>query len=118
MKANRIPIAIEPAISSQGFRGAAAIGPSVTGGWFPSARGGAADFVSPATGGGVFPFAALGGADGAADFVAGAKPRAPLPMQWLGLEWLFRCLWEPRRRWKRTLRMFRMPLYALFPHGW
>ena len=57
------------------------------------------------------------GLGGTADFVAGAKPRAPLPMQWLGLEWLFRCLWEPRRRWKRTLRMFRMPLYALFPHG-
>jgi len=55
------------------------------------------------------------GLGGTADFVSGAKPRAPRFMQWAGLEWLFRCLWEPRRRWNRTLRMFRMPFYALLP---
>jgi len=55
------------------------------------------------------------GLGGTADFVAGAKPRAPRVMDWLGLEWLFRALWEPRRRWKRTLSMFRMPWYVLLP---
>jgi N-acetylglucosaminyldiphosphoundecaprenol N-acetyl-beta-D-mannosaminyltransferase len=58
------------------------------------------------------------GLGGTADFVAGEKPRAPRLIQWIGLEWLFRCLWEPRRRWRRTLSMFRMPLYALLPRGW
>jgi exopolysaccharide biosynthesis WecB/TagA/CpsF family protein len=53
---------------------------------------------------------------GTADFVAGAKPRAPRLMNWLGLEWLFRLLWEPRRRWQRTAGMLRMPWYALFYH--
>jgi N-acetylglucosaminyldiphosphoundecaprenol N-acetyl-beta-D-mannosaminyltransferase len=53
------------------------------------------------------------GLGGTADFVAGEKPRAPRVLNWLGLEWLYRVLWEPRRRWKRTLSMFRMPYYAL-----
>lgn len=36
-------------------------------------------------------------AGGLFDFIAGAKPRAPLWMQRLGLEWLFRLAQEPRR---------------------
>jgi N-acetylglucosaminyldiphosphoundecaprenol N-acetyl-beta-D-mannosaminyltransferase len=41
--------------------------------------------------------AALLGIGAAFDFVAGTKPRAPLWMQHVGLEWLFRLLTEPRR---------------------
>ena len=41
--------------------------------------------------------AALLGVGAAFDFVAGTKPRAPLWMQRLGLEWLFRLVTEPRR---------------------
>ncbi len=45
--------------------------------------------------------AAVGMGVGAAfDFVAGAQRRAPLWMQRLGLEWLYRLLREPRR-WRR-----------------
>lgn len=35
------------------------------------------------------------------DFIAGSKKRAPLWMQRLGLEWLFRLLQEPARLWRR-----------------
>lgn len=41
--------------------------------------------------------AALLGVGAAFDFVAGAKPQAPLWMQRSGLEWLFRLITEPRR---------------------
>jgi N-acetylglucosaminyldiphosphoundecaprenol N-acetyl-beta-D-mannosaminyltransferase len=41
--------------------------------------------------------AALLGVGAAFDFVAGAKPRAPLWMQRSGFEWLFRLVTEPRR---------------------
>jgi exopolysaccharide biosynthesis WecB/TagA/CpsF family protein len=37
------------------------------------------------------------------DFVAGTKPRAPLAMQQMGLEWLFRFCCEPRRLAKRYI---------------
>jgi exopolysaccharide biosynthesis WecB/TagA/CpsF family protein len=37
------------------------------------------------------------------DFHAGVKPMAPLWMQRLGLEWLFRLSCEPRRLWRRYL---------------
>ena len=37
------------------------------------------------------------------DFHAGTKPMAPLWMQRLGLEWVFRLASEPRRLWKRYL---------------
>ncbi len=53
------------------------------------------------------------GLGGAADFVAGVTRRAPKSVQWLGLEWLFRLAVAPRQRFRRTLRMFRMPYYAL-----
>jgi N-acetylglucosaminyldiphosphoundecaprenol N-acetyl-beta-D-mannosaminyltransferase len=53
------------------------------------------------------------GLGGTADFVAGVTPRAPRFVQWIGLEWLFRLAVAPRQRFRRTLRMFRMPYYAL-----
>jgi N-acetylglucosaminyldiphosphoundecaprenol N-acetyl-beta-D-mannosaminyltransferase len=37
------------------------------------------------------------------DFVAGTVKRAPLWMQKIGLEWLFRFMQEPHRLWKRYL---------------
>ena len=37
------------------------------------------------------------------EFLTGAKKRAPLWMQGLALEWLFRLLSEPRRLWRRYL---------------
>lgn len=55
------------------------------------------------------------GLGGSADFVAGAKPRAPRAIQRIGLEWLFRVITDPRERFGRTLTMFRMPWYALRP---
>jgi len=54
------------------------------------------------------------GLGGTATFVAGGARRAPVWIQWLGLEWLFRAIVEPGR-WRRTLRMFLMPLYAVLP---
>ncbi len=44
------------------------------------------------------------GVGAAFDFIAGEKRHAPLWMQSLGLEWLFRLLSEPRRLWKRYLK--------------
>lgn len=43
------------------------------------------------------------GVGAAFDFHAGAIPQAPVWMQKLGLEWLFRLMTEPRRLWKRYL---------------
>ncbi len=43
------------------------------------------------------------GVGGSFDVVAGVVKRAPLWMQRLGLEWLFRVMQEPRRMWKRYL---------------
>ena len=37
------------------------------------------------------------------DFIAGTKPRAPLFLRRLGLEWVHRLATEPRRLWKRYL---------------
>lgn len=39
----------------------------------------------------------------AIDFAAGSKQRAPLLMQRIGMEWLFRLLQEPGRLWRRYL---------------
>jgi len=47
--------------------------------------------------------AVMFGVGAAFDFVAGAKPRAPLWMQKAGLEWLHRLASEPNRLWKRYL---------------
>ena len=53
---------------------------------------------------------AAGGARGVAlcigaslEFVTGVKHRAPVALQRLGLEWLFRLATEPRRLWRRYL---------------
>jgi N-acetylglucosaminyldiphosphoundecaprenol N-acetyl-beta-D-mannosaminyltransferase len=43
------------------------------------------------------------GVGGTFDLVAGKTRRAPLWMQGMGLEWLFRLLQEPRRMWRRYL---------------
>lgn len=43
------------------------------------------------------------GVGAAFDFHAGTKPQAPVWMQRIGLEWLFRFISEPRRLWKRYL---------------
>ena len=43
------------------------------------------------------------GVGAAFDFHADLKPQAPLWMQNIGLEWLFRLLTEPRRLWRRYL---------------
>jgi N-acetylglucosaminyldiphosphoundecaprenol N-acetyl-beta-D-mannosaminyltransferase len=43
------------------------------------------------------------GVGAAFDFHAGAKPQAPVLIQKLGLEWLFRLSNEPRRLWRRYL---------------
>ena len=43
------------------------------------------------------------GVGGTFDILAGKTQRAPLWMQEVGLEWLFRIIEEPRRMWKRYL---------------
>lgn len=43
------------------------------------------------------------GVGAAFDFHSGLKPQAPIWMQTVGLEWLFRLLTEPRRLWRRYL---------------
>ncbi|MEC4814567.1 MAG: WecB/TagA/CpsF family glycosyltransferase [Scytonema sp. PMC 1069.18] len=43
------------------------------------------------------------GVGGSFDVIAGIKKRAPLWMQEVGLEWLYRLLQEPQRLWKRYL---------------
>lgn len=48
----------------------------------------------------------LVGVGAAFDFLSGEKPRAPLWMQKMGLEWLFRFIIEPKRLW---------PRYRLYP---
>lgn len=51
----------------------------------------------------MFPGTWFLGVGGAIDFLAGAVPRAPLLVQRLGFEWLFRLLVEPRRLARRYL---------------
>jgi len=52
------------------------------------------------------------GLGGTLDFVAGRKRRAPRIVESMGLEWMFRFLCEPNRRFSRTAMMFLMPYYA------
>jgi N-acetylglucosaminyldiphosphoundecaprenol N-acetyl-beta-D-mannosaminyltransferase len=52
------------------------------------------------------------GLGGTLDFVSGRKARAPKWVEFIGAEWLFRFLCEPRARFFRTLKMFKMPFYA------
>ncbi len=44
------------------------------------------------------------GVGAAFDFISGEKSHAPIFLQKLGLEWLFRLCSEPRRLWKRYLK--------------
>jgi N-acetylglucosaminyldiphosphoundecaprenol N-acetyl-beta-D-mannosaminyltransferase len=44
------------------------------------------------------------GVGAAFDFLSGRKRRAPVVLQRLGLEWIFRLVSEPRRLWRRYLR--------------
>ena len=46
------------------------------------------------------------------DFLSGVKSRAPKWIEFIGAEWLFRLACEPRARFRRTMSMFKMPLYA------
>jgi N-acetylglucosaminyldiphosphoundecaprenol N-acetyl-beta-D-mannosaminyltransferase len=48
--------------------------------------------------------AVMVGVGAAFDFLAGTKRQAPVLLQRLGLEWLFRLASEPRRLWRRYLR--------------
>lgn len=52
------------------------------------------------------------GLGGTIDFLSGMKPRAPKWIEFIGAEWLFRLVCEPRARFRRTLKMFKMPFYA------
>lgn len=47
--------------------------------------------------------AVMVGVGAAFDFHSGLKPQAPVWMQAIGLEWLFRLVNEPRRLWRRYL---------------
>ncbi len=51
------------------------------------------------------------GVGAAFDFLAGAKPQAPVWMRRSGLEWLFRLASEPRRLWRRYL--YQNPPFAI-----
>lgn len=55
------------------------------------------------------------GVGGTFDFIAGTVPRAPVWMQRLALEWLFRLIRQPWR-WRRMLRLPRF-LWAFAWHG-
>jgi N-acetylglucosaminyldiphosphoundecaprenol N-acetyl-beta-D-mannosaminyltransferase len=57
------------------------------------------------------------GLGGTLDFVSGRKKRAPRWIQVAGVEWLFRFFCEPKRRLRRTLKMFKMPYFALKFHN-
>ena len=43
------------------------------------------------------------GVGGSFDVISGKIKRAPVFMQKIGFEWLFRCIQEPKRMWKRYL---------------
>jgi N-acetylglucosaminyldiphosphoundecaprenol N-acetyl-beta-D-mannosaminyltransferase len=49
---------------------------------------------------------------GTIDFVSGVLLRAPRFIQFIGTEWLFRLICEPRRRFRRTMIQFQMPFHA------
>src|SRR6266545_4464803 len=51
------------------------------------------------------------GVGGVFDYLAGAVPRAPRWMRWLGLEWLYRLIRQPRR-WRRILTAVPLFLWA------
>lgn len=53
------------------------------------------------------------GLGGTIDFLSGVKPRAPRWIESIGAEWLFRLACEPRARFRRTLTMFKMPVFVV-----
>jgi N-acetylglucosaminyldiphosphoundecaprenol N-acetyl-beta-D-mannosaminyltransferase len=55
------------------------------------------------------------GVGAAFDFLAGTKRQAPLWMQQSGLEWFFRLCTEPRRLWRRYLRI--VPSFLFLASG-
>ncbi len=57
------------------------------------------------------------GVGGSFDVIAGKKKRAPLWMQKVGLEWLYRLMQEPQRLWKRYLVTNLQFIYRLLIQG-
>lgn len=53
------------------------------------------------------------GVGGAFDYISGVKRRAPVPVQRMGLEWLWRLAMEPQRIW----RMRVLPVFAILVLG-
>jgi N-acetylglucosaminyldiphosphoundecaprenol N-acetyl-beta-D-mannosaminyltransferase len=58
------------------------------------------------------------GIGGSFEFVAGFRKRAPLMVQRIGLEWLWRLCMEPRRLWKRYLVGNTIFLFVVFRQWW
>jgi N-acetylglucosaminyldiphosphoundecaprenol N-acetyl-beta-D-mannosaminyltransferase len=59
------------------------------------------------------PSAAIIGVGGTFEMLASIKPRAPLWMQQVGLEWFYRLLLEPRRLWRRYLLHYPIGVFRL-----
>ena len=57
----------------------------------------------------------LGAVGAAFDFVAGTKRRQPRLLRRIGLEWLGRLVFEPRRLWRRTFISF--PQFVIAAHA-
>jgi N-acetylglucosaminyldiphosphoundecaprenol N-acetyl-beta-D-mannosaminyltransferase len=58
------------------------------------------------------------GIGGSFEFVAGFRRRAPLVVQKVGFEWLWRLCMEPRRLWKRYLIGNSIFLFLVFRQWW
>ena len=58
------------------------------------------------------------GIGGSFEFVAGYRKRAPVMLQRLGFEWLWRLCMEPRRLWKRYLVGNTIFLFVVFKQWW
>jgi len=54
------------------------------------------------------------GVGAAFDFLSGNKKRAPIILQKLNLEWLYRLIQEPKRLWKRYLLNYPQALFYLY----
>jgi len=51
---------------------------------------------------------------GGLSFLSGVRPRAPVVFRWLGIEWIFRLLQEPKRMWRRYLFGIPKFMYIIF----
>ena len=51
------------------------------------------------------------GVGGTFDFISGRIKRAPLVIQRIGMEWLWRLIQQPKLRYKRIIRLFRIFMY-------